>query len=121
MQRLRLYSTSFIKEGHYVKGSWNIVGFPLPNILILIQKFVGSYAQRLVYSSYMVANISHNYYVISHTQYIQVKRISDDQINVTWTFPFQNLFLMQLIAISYNSTSQRAEHHRLYNHTGNEM
>ena len=65
----------------------------------------------------MTANVSNNFYITSD-YYTYVNKTSDDSLTVHWRFPFHQLFSMQLIAISYDYLSQKAHHHKLYNHSG---
>ncbi|XP_019856980.1 PREDICTED: fibroblast growth factor receptor 4-like isoform X2 [Amphimedon queenslandica] len=116
----RLSSTKFNKIGGMVLGTWRVISFPLPNILISFQYLsansLGLYRKR-VYNGYMTANVSENFYSTSH-HFTYVNKTSDNSLTVHWRFPFQQLFSMRLIAISYDDLSQKAHHHKLYNHSG---
>ena len=65
----------------------------------------------------MTANVSNNFYSTSH-YHTYVNETSDDSLTVHWRFPFDQIFSMQLIAISYDYLSQEDYYHKLYNHSG---
>uniref|UniRef100_A0A1X7URW8 Ig-like domain-containing protein n=1 Tax=Amphimedon queenslandica TaxID=400682 RepID=A0A1X7URW8_AMPQE len=114
----RLNFTKFIKSGNSVFGTWRVISFPLPNILISIQFLnSGPIYQKRVYNDYMTANVSNNFYNTSHYN-TYVNETSDNSLTVHWRIYFHELFSMQLIAISYDYLSQKAYHHKLYNHSG---
>ena len=116
----RLESSSFIRADFYVIGSWNVTSFPLPNILHFFQ-YLNSTRQTVqgVYHDYTAANMSYNHYTVTSHSSLSIIRASDDRLTVKWKYPFHQLFSMQLIAISFNSSSQAAQPHPLYVHTGN--
>ena len=118
LPRLNSSFTSFINAGIYVLGTWTIISFPLPNILLSFQYINDtSLDKKRVYNDYVTANVSNNFYSTSH-YYTYVNKTSDDSLTVHWRFPFHQLFSMQLIAISYDYLSQKAHYHKLYNHSG---
>ena len=116
-----LISSNTIKKRYLVIGSCIIKSFPRPNILVSYQTLIDISSRAsftIVNQSYMTANISHNHYVSSHP-FLYINKEGDDKIRVQWSIPFSQMFSMQLIAISYNSTSNVSEYHKLYTHTGN--
>lgn len=114
-------NTSLYKKRFYfVNGSCIVKSFPQPNILLSFQTLFSSETRTRVRHNYTTATISHNHYVSSHPS-LYVNKEGDDIIHVNWSIPFNYMFSMQLIAISYNSTSNVSEYHKLYTHTGNEV
>ncbi|XP_019856974.1 PREDICTED: uncharacterized protein LOC109585368 [Amphimedon queenslandica] len=115
-------NTSLFKKRDLVNGSCIVKSFPQPNILVSFQTlfYISSGTSTRVYHNYDTANISHNHYVSSHLS-LYVNKEGDDIIRVNWSISFSHMFSMQLIAISYNSTSNVSEYHKLYTHTGNEV
>ena len=116
-----LISCNTIKKRYLVNGSCIIKSFPLPNILVSYQTLIDISSRAsftIVNQRYTAANISHNHYVSSHS-FLYINKEGDDKIRVQWSIPFSQMFSMQLIAISYNSTSNVSEYHKLYTHTGN--
>ncbi|XP_019856976.1 PREDICTED: uncharacterized protein LOC109585369 [Amphimedon queenslandica] len=114
----RLSSTKFNKIGDMVFGTWRVISFPLPNILISFQLLSSEpIYQKTVYNDYMTANVSNSFYSTSHN-FTYVNETNVNSLTVHWSFPFHQLFSMQLIAISYDCSSQKEHYHQLYNHSG---
>ena len=119
MPRLNSISTKLIKSGNRVFGTWSVLSFPLPNILLSLQYFdsVPLYA-RAVYNDYMTVNMTLNSYISNYPYFIYVNEISKDRLTVHWSYSFEGVFSMRLIAITYDYLFQKAQHHELYNHSG---
>ena len=119
LPRLNSSFTKFVSAGFYVLGTWSIISFPLPNILLSFQYLNNASLERkIVYNDYMTANVSNNFYNVMSPLFIYVNEAYDDTLTVQWRFPLEQLFSMQLIAISYDYSSQKAHYHQLYNHSG---